>query len=208
MTDGFLTINDGTYNLFGQTLMIERGLLVFNGPLDNPGIDFRIVRDVDEVTVGMNVSGTLVRPTSSVFSNPPMSDTEAFSYLLLGRSLRRKLSLVTYIFICYGSAAVILWVIVLSLRFPITGFSPGTVAAFWGMALVAQIIGHSTYNWALRWLSAGLIAISLLGEPIGSTILAYLIFDEGLTVYKVVGGVIILSAIYLAASTKSRSNKK
>ncbi|MGD9085218.1 MAG: DMT family transporter [Desulfobacterales bacterium] len=129
-------------------------------------------------------------------------------YLLLGRSLRRKLSLVAYIFICYGSAAIILWTIVLSLRLPITGFSPGTVAAFWGMALVAQIIGHSTYNWALRWLSAGLIAVSLLGEPIGSTILAYLIFDEGLTVYKVVGGVIILSAIYLAASTESRANKK
>ena len=129
-------------------------------------------------------------------------------YLLLGRSLRRKLSLLAYIFICYGSAAVILWIIVLSLRLPVTGFSPGTVAAFWGMALIAQIIGHSTYNWALRWLTAGLIAISLLGEPIGSTILAYLIFDEGLTVYKVVGGVIILSAIYLAASSESRSNKK
>ena len=129
-------------------------------------------------------------------------------YLLLGRSLRRKLSLVAYIFICYGSAAVILWIVVLSLRLPITGFSPGTLAAFWGMALIAQIIGHSTYNWALRWLTAGLIAVSLLGEPIGSTILAYLIFDEGLTVYKVVGGVIILSAIYLAASSESRSNKK
>jgi drug/metabolite transporter (DMT)-like permease len=125
-------------------------------------------------------------------------------YLLLGRSLRRKLSLVTYIFICYGSAAVILWMIVLSLRLPITGFSPTTVAAFWGMAVIAQIIGHSTYNWALRWLSAGLIAVSLLGEPIGSTILAYLIFDEGLTAYKVVGGVIILSAIYLAASTEHK----
>jgi drug/metabolite transporter (DMT)-like permease len=125
-------------------------------------------------------------------------------YLLLGRSLRRKLSLLAYIFICYGSAAVILWVIVLLLRMPISGFSPGTVAAFLGMALIAQIIGHSTYNWALRWLSAGLIAVSLLGEPIGSTILAYFIFDEGLTVYKVVGGVIILSAIYLAASAENR----
>ena len=129
-------------------------------------------------------------------------------YLLIGRNLRRKLSLLAYIFICYGSAAVILWTIVLFLRMPITGFSPGTVAAFWGMALVAQIIGHSTYNWALRWLSAGLIAVSLLGEPIGSTILAYIIFDEGLSVYKVVGGVIILSAIYIAASSESRANKK
>lgn len=87
VTDGFLTIHDGTYNLFGQTLNIETGRLVFNGPLDNPGIDFRIEREVDDVTVGLNVSGTLVRPTSNVFSNPPMSDTEAFSYLLLGRSL-------------------------------------------------------------------------------------------------------------------------
>jgi drug/metabolite transporter (DMT)-like permease len=128
-------------------------------------------------------------------------------YLLLGRSLRRKLSLLAYIFICYGSAAIILWVIVLFLRLPITGFSPGTVWAFLGMALIAQIAGHSTYNWALRWLSAGLIAVSLLGEPIGSTILAYFLFDEGLTVYKVVGGIIILSAIYLAASSESRAAK-
>jgi drug/metabolite transporter (DMT)-like permease len=129
-------------------------------------------------------------------------------YLLLGRTLRRKLSLLPYIFICYGSAAVILWVLVLSLGLPISGFSTGTVAAFWGMALIAQIIGHSTYNWALKWLSAGLIAVSLLGEPIGSTILAYILFDEGLTVYKIVGGGIILSAIYIAASSESRATKK
>ncbi len=129
-------------------------------------------------------------------------------YLLLGRNLRRKLSLLPYIFICYGSAAVILWVIVLSLGLPVSGFSTGTVAAFWGMALIAQIIGHSTYNWALKWLSAGLIAVSLLGEPIGSTILAYILFDEGLTVYKIVGGGIILSAIYIAASSESRAGKK
>jgi drug/metabolite transporter (DMT)-like permease len=129
-------------------------------------------------------------------------------YLLLGRNLRRKLSLLPYIFICYGSAAVILWIFVLFLRLPVSGFSAGTVAAFWGMALVAQIIGHSTYNWALKWLSAGLIAISLLGEPIGSTILAYFIFDEGLTLYKWVGGGIILLAIYIAASSESRADKR
>jgi translocation and assembly module TamB len=87
VTDGFLTIHDGSYDLYGQILEIETGRLIFNGPMDNPGIDFRIVREVDDVTVGLNVSGTLVRPTSNVFSNPPMSDTEAFSYLLLGRSL-------------------------------------------------------------------------------------------------------------------------
>jgi drug/metabolite transporter (DMT)-like permease len=67
------------------------------------------------------------------------------------------------------------------------------------MALFTQLIGHSSYNWALRWFSAGLIAVSLLGEPIGSTILAYFLFDEGLTGLKFIGGGLILAAIYISA---------
>ncbi len=124
-------------------------------------------------------------------------------YLLLGRNLRRHLSLLPYIFVCYSSAALILWIIVLSLGLPISGFNTTTLAAFWGMALISQLIGHTSYNWALKWFSAGLIAVSLLGEPIGATILAYIIFDEGLTAFKIIGGVFILSAIYIAASAEN-----
>lgn len=126
-------------------------------------------------------------------------------YLLLGRKLRPKLSLLPYVFVCYGSAAVLLWTVVLILGLPITGYSTGTIAAFWGMAVVSQVIGHSSYNWALKWLSAGLIAVTLLGEPIFSTILAYFLFDEGLTWTKVVGGLCILSAIYLVAAGEKPS---
>jgi len=129
-------------------------------------------------------------------------------YLLLGRNLRRKLSLLPYIFICYGSAAVILWVIVLCLGLPLSGFSQTTVYALWGMALISQLTGHTSYNWALKWFSAGLIAVSLLGEPIGATILAYIIFHEGLTPHKVIGGIFILAAIYLAASSESKTIKE
>ena len=93
----------------------------------------------------------------------------------------------------------------LSLGLPITGFNTTTVAAFWGMALISQLIGHTSYNWALKWFSAGLIAVSLLGEPIGATILAYIIFDEGLTAYKIIGAVFILTAIYIAASSENKN---
>jgi drug/metabolite transporter (DMT)-like permease len=117
----------------------------------------------------------------------------------LGRNLRRKLSLLSYVAVCYGSAAVILWLVVLFLKLPIVGYSPQTVAAFWAMAMVSQILGHSSYNWALKWFSTGFVAVALLGEPIGSTILAYIIFDEGLTWLKLAGGLFILSAIYVAA---------
>lgn len=126
-------------------------------------------------------------------------------YLLLGRNLRRKLSLLAYVMVCYGCAAIILWVIVISLRMQITGFSSNTITAFWAMALVSQLIGHTSYNWALKWFSAGLIAISLLGEPIGSTILAYIIFGEGLTWTKIIGGALILSAIYIAAVSEKKN---
>jgi len=121
-------------------------------------------------------------------------------YLLLGRNLRRKLSLLPYVFVCYGSAAVLLWAVVLILGLPVTGYSAPTVTAFWAMAVVSQIIGHSSYNWGLKWFSAGLIAVTLLGEPIFSTLLAFFLFDEGLSWSKLVGGICILSAIYLVAA--------
>jgi drug/metabolite transporter (DMT)-like permease len=125
-------------------------------------------------------------------------------YLLLGRNLRRKLSLLAYVILCYGSAGILLWTAVLVLRLPIVGFSTDTYAAFAGMALISQIIGHSSYNWALKWFSASLIAVSLLGEPFGATILAYIIFDEGLTWAKFVGGALILAGIYLAGRGEQR----
>jgi drug/metabolite transporter (DMT)-like permease len=121
-------------------------------------------------------------------------------YLLLGRSLRRKLSLLSYVFVCYGAAAIILWLVVVMLGYPIVGYSSKTMMAFWAMALVSQIMGHSSYNWALKWFSTGLVAVALLGEPVGSTILAYIVFGEGLTWSKFIGGLVILSAIYIAAA--------
>jgi len=129
-------------------------------------------------------------------------------YLLMGRKLRRKLSLTAYVAVCYGSAAIILWGWVLVMGLPITGFDTGTWACFWGLALVSQVIGHTSFNWALRWLSAGVIAVALLGEPVGATILAYVVLGEGLTWPKMAGGLLILSAIYITAAGERTHTKQ
>ncbi len=126
-------------------------------------------------------------------------------YLLIGRNLRPRLSLLAYVSVCYGAAAVILWLIVLLSGLPVTGYSTQTIAAFWSMALISQIMGHSSYNWALKWFKTGLVAVALLGEPVGATILAYIIFGEGLTWPKFIGGLVILSAIYIAAAGEKKS---
>jgi drug/metabolite transporter (DMT)-like permease len=124
-------------------------------------------------------------------------------YLLMGRKLRQKLSLIAYVSVCYGSSAILLWSLVILLGFPIWGFSGQTVAAFFSMALFPQLIGHSCYNWALKYFSTSFIAISLLGEPVGSTFLAYMFFHEGLSLMKITGGVFILTAIYIVANSEA-----
>jgi drug/metabolite transporter (DMT)-like permease len=125
-------------------------------------------------------------------------------YLLLGRKLRRRINLLSYIVLCYGSAAVFLWTAVLVSGQRITGFSTTTWAAFGGMALCSQLVGHTSYNWALKWVRTSTVAISLLGEPIGASILAYFLFNEVLTGQIFIGGGLILLAIYLTGRLKGR----
>ncbi|MGD9252169.1 MAG: DMT family transporter [Desulfobacterales bacterium] len=127
-------------------------------------------------------------------------------YLLIGRNLRARVSLLAYIFLCYGSAAIVLWAAVLSLGVAHTGFSAVTWAAFGGMAVLSQLVGHTSYNWALKWIRTSTVAVSLLGEPIGASLLAWLLFGETLTIAKLVGGGLILSAIYLVARDEARGS--
>jgi drug/metabolite transporter (DMT)-like permease len=67
------------------------------------------------------------------------------------------------------------------------------------LAIVPQLLGHSTFNWALRYLPASLVSITMLGEPIGSTILAYLLLKESPTPLKIGGAVLILVGIYVSS---------
>jgi translocation and assembly module TamB len=83
---GTLTLA-GTYNAYGQKLMLERGQLVFAGPLDDPGVDVRAVRTIDTTRVGVELVGTVKAPRTRVFSTPSMSEADALSYLLFGRPM-------------------------------------------------------------------------------------------------------------------------
>ena len=126
-------------------------------------------------------------------------------YLIIGRRLRSKLSLLPYVFIVYGIAAVGLCLALLGLEgFP-SGYPPKTYLWFLLLALVPQLLGHSTFNWALRYLSAAYVSITLLGEPIGSTILAYLFLEEKPTSLKIFGAILILIGIFIASSRPQRS---
>jgi translocation and assembly module TamB len=72
---------------YGQTLTLERGELLFAGPLNDPGIDVLAVRHIGSTTAGFRLTGSLLAPETSLYSEPAMSEANALSYVLFGRPL-------------------------------------------------------------------------------------------------------------------------
>jgi drug/metabolite transporter (DMT)-like permease len=128
-------------------------------------------------------------------------------YFLIGRKVRRTAAWLDYVAVTYATAAGITVIASLLARQPLVGFEPKTYAYFALLALGPQLLGHGTFNWALRHLPASRISLMILGEPIGSTLLAFLLFGESLGWSKAVGAVIILLGIYASLSSEEGSDE-
>lgn len=127
----------------------------------------------------------------------------ASGYLLVGRLMRKEGHLLSYVFPVYAWAAVVLIVLSLIFRKPLWGYSPATYLYLLLLGLVPQLIGHTAFNWALKYLPASKVALLVLGEPVGSTILAYFFLEEVLSLSKVVGGIGIFAGILVALKRKA-----
>jgi len=120
-------------------------------------------------------------------------------YLMIGRRLRARWSLVTYAWVVYGVAALTLVVTVVATRQQVLGL-PGR-AYLWMvlMGLVPQLIGHSSFNYALGYLPAAYVSLVVLGEPIGSGLLAIAFLDEWPVPLQLAGSALILIGIAVAS---------
>jgi drug/metabolite transporter (DMT)-like permease len=127
-------------------------------------------------------------------------------YIFCGGELRQKLGLLPYVAICYGTAAVVMWIASLSMGLAMRGFSWTTWGSFVGMAVIAQVCGHSCYNWALGRFSTGTVSIVLLGEPVAGSLFAYFMFNETITPINLAGCAVLMFSIALlsAKSDKQR----
>ncbi|MCA1726480.1 MAG: DMT family transporter [Actinobacteria bacterium] len=128
----------------------------------------------------------------------------AAGYFLLGRSLRQRLSLVPYVTIAYGACAAFLLPVALVSGSELGGFSGHTWALLVLMAVVPSILGHTVFNYLLRHLDPTLIAIAIMGEPVGSALLALGFFGEVPPWTAVAGGILILIGIHVAVTNQAR----
>ena len=129
-------------------------------------------------------------------------------YWLAGRKLRLKVTTLQYVSVVYTTTAVVLLLISLCFRIPLHGFSGSTYLLLVLIALVPQVIGHTSFNWALRFLSASSVSVAALGEPVGASLLAYFILSEKVTNLKIVGGALILSGVYLALRSETNARRR
>ena len=126
------------------------------------------------------------------------------AYLLTGSRVRERLDILTYITIVFTASALFLIGTSFVMGISPAGYRPSSYMYMVLLAVIPQLVGHTSINWALEHLRAGMIAISILGEAIGATILAYLFFGETVSTFQVAGMVLIFAAIIIA----SRKGKK
>jgi len=131
----------------------------------------------------------------------------ATGYLLVGRRVRQKMDLTAYITLVYGMAAIFLILLALISGEVFFDYPPRTYLLFFLLALVPQLIGHTILNWALKFFSATLVAVFILGEPIGATLLAYFILGEPVSKNLLLGGTLVLLGIYLSAREERKLGK-
>jgi drug/metabolite transporter (DMT)-like permease len=126
-------------------------------------------------------------------------------YILGGRTIRKTLSTTTYAFVVYSVATLTLFITCIGLQTPLTTLTPKEYELILLMAFIAGILGHTLYNWSLKYIRASVASVALLGEPIGSSLLAFALpwIHQIPTTFTIIGGGIILIGIYLTSRNQT-----
>jgi drug/metabolite transporter (DMT)-like permease len=130
------------------------------------------------------------------------------AYFLVGRGLRNQLPLLHYVWMTYGSAAIVLLIAALVAGHTAIDYPLEIWLVLLGLAVGPQLIGHTTINYAMRHFSALLVTIAILGEPVGSAILAFVLFDEAVAPLQLIGFIGLLIGIAITAIGETKQHNE
>ncbi len=119
-------------------------------------------------------------------------------YLLVGWRVRGHAGLIAYSSSVFAVAALVLCAAAAVSGTRLTGYTTATYDAMLALALVPQLVGHMSLNWALRFLPATMVTVAVLGEPVGATFLAWAVLSEAPTLMEAAGAALLLSGIAFA----------
>ena len=154
-------------------------------------------------------------PDTGEYANPALGNALALAgglaasgYLMLSRSVRPSLDFGAYSAATLTGAWVVLALAVAATNVPLVGYDASTWALFAAMALGPQLLGHGSLVWALRWVGADIVAVVLLGEPIGAALLAWYVLGEAPPDAAWMGGPLLLAGIGIVLSAGTRSESR
>ena len=125
------------------------------------------------------------------------------AYQVIGRGLRAALPLSAYLLAVWAIAAALLALMALIVGTPLAGYPPRTWLVLVALALVPTLGGHGLVNSSLRSLPAPTVGLFLLGEPVGASILGYLVFREVPGMWACAGGALVIAALALVVSRRA-----
>jgi len=156
------------------------------------------------MSLGGFLSGAVLAGERPLYGNglAVVGAVMAAGYVLAGRSLRQRVALVPYVTVVYSVCAVALLGIALAegATVALTAYSYEEWLLFLGMAVGPGIFGHTVINWALKYVESSVVSVTLLGEPVGSTLLALALLSEVPDAFTVAGGAVVLAGIYVTAT--------
>jgi len=117
-------------------------------------------------------------------------------YYLCGRHLRKNMAVLPYTTLVYGFSALFLFIVVMIMEYPLLGYSFRDYLVFLSLAFFCTIMGHTVLNWALKFLPTASVSVSVLGEPVIASIMAYFLFGESLTSRQLLASILILGGIF------------
>ena len=129
-------------------------------------------------------------------------------YYLLGQRARASTNTLTYVSVVYTTAALLLVLATLSSGDSLTGYSANAYMMLALLAVGPQLIGHSALNWSLKVVPATLVAVAVLGEPVGATFWAFLFLHERPATYEMLGGAVILTGVFLAMRPTAKAGEE
>ena len=160
------------------------------------------------VIAAPDLRGGFTRGNSTLVGNllATSAAVTAAIYYTIGRRLRRCLSIWSYVAIVYATALVALTVVALVLGVGLWPQPPREIAIFAGLALGPMLFGHTGMNWALKFLPAYVVNLTVLGEPVGATLLGALLpsIHQIPSASTLLGGLIVLGGVIIAAQTSAR----
>ena len=124
------------------------------------------------------------------------------TYLIIGRQLKERIDILSYLTIIYTCSALILLAVTALSGYSFFGYSPVTYLMLLLLALIPQLLGHSFLNLAVRLMPVSFVSVAILGEPAGATLLGTFILHEIPTANEISGGLLILGGIFMVLRQK------